>query len=115
ISSTGSPRRSSRSVAAGRWSIRARMKNSCGAANSGRAPPRKPRCHRPPPVGAKAQPQEAYEARKRQEAEARRERKAADARRRRLDELENRIAEREQSIKDIEATMSAPGFYDDHE
>ena len=31
---------------------------------------------------------------------------------RRVDELEARIAEREQAIKEIEATMSAPGFYD---
>jgi ATP-binding cassette subfamily F protein 3 len=69
----------------------------------------------PAPAAGKAQPQVAYEERKRQEAEARRERKAADARRRRIDELEGRIAEREQAIKDIEATMSAPGFYDNHE
>jgi ATP-binding cassette subfamily F protein 3 len=67
------------------------------------------------PPAAKAQPQAAYEERKRQEAEARRERKAADARKRRIDELESRIAEREQAIKDVEATMSAPGFYDNHE
>ena len=69
----------------------------------------------PKPAAAKAQPQASYEERKRQEADARRERKAADARRRRIDELESRIAEREQAIKDVEATMSAPGFYDDHE
>jgi ATP-binding cassette subfamily F protein 3 len=69
----------------------------------------------PAAAAGKAQPQVAYEERKRQEAEARRERKAADARRRRIDELEGRIAEREQAIKDIEATMSAAGFYDNHE
>jgi ATP-binding cassette subfamily F protein 3 len=60
-------------------------------------------------------PQLNYEERKRQEAEARKAKKALDARRRRIDDLENRIAEREQAIKDIEATMSAPGFYDNHE
>ena len=32
-----------------------------------------------------------------------------------IDELEARIAEREQAIKELEATMSAPGFYEDHE
>jgi ATP-binding cassette subfamily F protein 3 len=68
-----------------------------------------------PPKPAAPAPQVSYEQKKRQEAEARRERKAADARRRRIDELESRIAEREQAIKDIEATMSAPGFYDNHE
>jgi ATP-binding cassette subfamily F protein 3 len=68
-----------------------------------------------PPKPAAAQPQVSYEERKRQEAEARRERKAADVRRKRIDELESRIADREQAIKDIETTMSAPGFYDNHE
>ncbi len=63
----------------------------------------------------KAQAQESYEDRKRLEADARREKKARDARQRRIDELEARIADREQAIKDIEASMSAAGFYDDHE
>ena len=56
-----------------------------------------------------------YEHRKRQEAEARKVKKEEDARRKRLEELEARIADREQAIKQIEASMSAPGFYDDHE
>jgi ATP-binding cassette subfamily F protein 3 len=56
-----------------------------------------------------------YEERKRQESEARKVRKAQDARRKRIDDLESRIAEREQAIRDIEATMAAPGFYDNHE
>jgi ATP-binding cassette subfamily F protein 3 len=56
-----------------------------------------------------------YEDRKRQEAEARRVRKAQDARKKRIEELEGRIADRENAIKEIEATMSAPGFYDNHE
>jgi ATP-binding cassette subfamily F protein 3 len=60
-------------------------------------------------------PQQSYEERKRQEADARRERKALEARTRRIEDLESRIADREQAIKDIEASMSAPGFYDDHE
>ena len=57
----------------------------------------------------------AYDDRKRQEAEARKAKKALDARRKRIDDLETRIAEREQAIKDIETTMTAPGFYDNHE
>ena len=67
------------------------------------------------PRGREAQEQLTYEERKRQEAEARKVRKALDARRRRIDDLESRIAEREQAIKEIEAAMSAPGFYDNHE
>src|SRR5687767_3290194 len=50
-------------------------------------------------------PPVSYEERKRQEAEARRDRKAADARRQRIEELESRIADREQAIKDLEQTM----------
>jgi ATP-binding cassette subfamily F protein 3 len=70
----------------------------------------------PAPAGAqKAQAHVSYEERKRQEADARRERKAVDARRRRIEELESRIAERETTIKEIEASMSAPGFYENHE
>ena len=56
-----------------------------------------------------------YDERKRQESESRKARKVLDARRKRIDELETRIADREQAIKEIEATMAAPGFYDNHE
>jgi ATP-binding cassette subfamily F protein 3 len=66
-----------------------------------------------PAAARPAQP--SYEERKRQEAEARRVRKAEDTRRRRIEELEARIAEREQAIRDIELSMSAPGFYDNRE
>jgi len=38
-----------------------------------------------------------------------------DARRKRIDDLETRIADREQAIRDIEATMAAPGFYDNRD
>jgi ATP-binding cassette, subfamily F, member 3 len=56
---------------------------------------------------------ENYEERKKRESDARRVRKAADGLRKRIEDLEARIAEREQAIKAIEASMSAPGFYDD--
>jgi ATP-binding cassette, subfamily F, member 3 len=56
-----------------------------------------------------------YDEKKREEAEARKRRKAQEARQRRIDDLEGRIAEREQAIKDLEQTMSAPGFYDNRE
>jgi ATP-binding cassette subfamily F protein 3 len=46
--------------------------------------------------------------------DTRRATRAAEARRRRIEELETRIAEREQAIRDLEASMAAPGFYDDH-
>ena len=71
----------------------------------------------PPPAAPNPRGGEgvSYEERKREEADARRARKAVDARRKRVDELETRIAGREQAIRDLEASMSAPGFYDNHE
>jgi ATP-binding cassette subfamily F protein 3 len=74
-------------------------------------PPTQPKAERPKP---KAET-ESYEERKRRDAEARKARKAEDVRRRRIEELEARIAERETEVKKIEAEMSAPGFYDNHE
>ena len=67
------------------------------------------------PRTAASEAKPSYEERKRQEAEARRVRKAHEACRKRIEELESRILDREQAIKKIEATMSVPGFYDNHE
>jgi ATP-binding cassette subfamily F protein 3 len=53
------------------------------------------------------------EARKRLDAERKKQQRAADALRKRIADLEGRIAEREAKVKDLEATMSAPGFYED--
>ena len=53
-----------------------------------------------------------YGEKKKADAEARRLRKALDERNRRIAELEGRIAEREQSVKELETLMAAPGFYD---
>jgi len=69
----------------------------------------------PPPATDKASAQQSYDDRRRDEAEARRMKKAADAQRKRVDELEARIADRERAIKELESTMSAPGFYDNRE
>ena len=41
--------------------------------------------------------------------------KDAEARQRRIAELEARIAKAEAGIKELEAQMSAPGFYENHE
>ena len=69
-----------------------------------------PEAQNPAPDG-----QVVYDERKRLETEARKAKKALDARRKRIDDLEARIADREQAIKEIETTMTAPGFYDNHE
>ena len=74
------------------------------------AGPRLPRDNGGPPA---AQP--SREERKRLEAAARRRKRALEARQARIADLESRITEREQAVKDLEATMSAPGFYADVE
>jgi ATP-binding cassette subfamily F protein 3 len=58
---------------------------------------------------------ERYEDRKKREAEARKVKKASDGLKKRIADLEARIAEREEAIRQIEASMSAPGFYNDRE
>jgi ATP-binding cassette subfamily F protein 3 len=55
---------------------------------------------------------ERYEDKKKTDADARRQRRADEERQRRIADLETRISEREHSIKEIEAEMSAPGFYE---
>jgi len=57
--------------------------------------------------------QQSREARKRADGEARKRTRAAQARQARIESLEERIAECEAAIRDIEAEMAAPGFYDD--
>ena len=54
-----------------------------------------------------------YQDKKRADAEDRRRRREAQDRTRRIADIEALIAERERTIKDLEATMAAPGFYDD--
>jgi ATP-binding cassette subfamily F protein 3 len=68
-----------------------------------------------PPEGAKPRAASVQSAasRKQSDAEARRLRREKQARERRVDELETLIAQREQSIKELEAAMSAVGFYED--
>jgi ATP-binding cassette subfamily F protein 3 len=56
-----------------------------------------------------------YEARKRARADQRRLDQAHAAWRARVADLEGRIADRESAIKELEASMASPGFYNDHE
>jgi ATP-binding cassette subfamily F protein 3 len=71
------------------------------------SPPQKPR--------TKAARTADWTERRKAEALARRRKRTEMARRRRIDDLENRIADREQAIKELEAAMAAPGFYEDLE
>jgi ATP-binding cassette subfamily F protein 3 len=60
-------------------------------------------------------PQLSRDEKKRLEAEQRRQRRAKDAVEARIATLEARIADCEREMKDFEAAMSAPGFYEDRE
>ena len=62
-----------------------------------------------------AAPPQNYAAKKRDDAEQRKKDKARKALQDRISELETRIAETEQAIKTLEARMSDPGFYGQHE
>ena len=53
------------------------------------------------------------EDRKRADADAKRRQRADQARRSAIDRLEVRIADTERAIREVEQTMSAPGFYED--
>jgi ATP-binding cassette subfamily F protein 3 len=58
---------------------------------------------------------DARDARKREDAERRKRQRASESLNRRIADLEARIAEREEQVRELEAAMSAPGFYDDRE
>jgi ATP-binding cassette, subfamily F, member 3 len=89
--------------------------NSQGHSPRPKAQSPKPKAQSPQPGGPKGPqaPADDREARKRQEAERKKQQRAAEALQKRIADLEGRIAERETRVKDLEATMSAPGFYDD--
>ena len=65
--------------------------------------------------GEKVQSTPTYEEKKRRDAEARKAQKAESTRQKRIDDLEARIADREREIKEIEAAMAVPGFYDNRD
>jgi ATP-binding cassette, subfamily F, member 3 len=58
-------------------------------------------------------PTPSHEDRKRLDAEARKRQRAARARQAEIEALEQQIAACEASLRDLEQTMAAPGFYDD--
>jgi ATP-binding cassette subfamily F protein 3 len=119
-----------------RWSLAQRQAGAAAAAARVAAPARPPAPARvavqaavaqaptaasstggtPAPMpGASQAPVITREQKKQLEAEQRRHRRSIEALRARIADLETRIAEREAAIKEVEVTMSAPGFYSDHE
>jgi ATP-binding cassette subfamily F protein 3 len=98
------------------WSRTARA--AAAAAPSAPAPRGKtatPSPARPVKSAPDPKPASTYADKKKVDAEARRRQKTADERARRVKDLEQRIAEREDAIRELEAQMSAPGFYDTRE
>jgi uncharacterized coiled-coil protein SlyX len=65
------------------------------------------------PERSKRDAKDDHEAKRRADAAARKIARAQQAHRAKIDDLEARIADREQAIREIEQTMAAPGFYDD--
>ena len=63
----------------------------------------------------KEDPGIAHEQRKRQQSEQRKRDQGAKKIQTKISDLEARIAEREQAMKEIEAAMSAPGFYENRD
>jgi ATP-binding cassette, subfamily F, member 3 len=78
------------------------------------APPAKAAKPAPKPEVRSPKPDD-RESRKRADADRKKEQRAREALQKRIADLEGRIAEREQQVKEIEASMTAPGFYDDSE
>jgi ATP-binding cassette, subfamily F, member 3 len=70
-----------------------------------------PRAAAPPPACVPAA--QDREARKKVEADRRKKQRAAESLQKRITELENRIAAREQEVKTLEAAMEAEGFFND--
>jgi ATP-binding cassette subfamily F protein 3 len=79
-------------------------------------PPRTPGTAVPARPGAETRAGPvSYQEKKKADAEARRQKRAADDRARRIADLEGRISAREAEIRELEAKMAAPGFYDQRE
>jgi ATP-binding cassette subfamily F protein 3 len=83
------------------------------AANGGRPVQPAPGARRPEPRPAQASP--GRDERKRLDAERKKRQRALESLQKRIVELEGRIASREAEVKELEAAMSVPGFYDDRE
>ncbi len=92
---------------------------SATSAPKQQAPKNTPRPSAPAAVAQPAQPilqgHAAREAKKAADAEARKKQREEQQRARRIADLEARISEKELAIKDSEAAMAVPGFYDDRD
>jgi ATP-binding cassette subfamily F protein 3 len=72
-----------------------------------------PKPHAPRREPQSSRPKQAHADKRRADSKARQEHRAADAHKKKIEALEAKIADRERAIKELEASMAAPGFYDD--
>ena len=86
-----------------------------GGNRESRLPGQPARRHGERPAVRQDEPAVSYEEKKKADAQHRRRKRAADDRARRIAELEERIAAREREIRELEAKMAEPGFYDARE
>jgi ATP-binding cassette subfamily F protein 3 len=68
---------------------------------------------RPDPESTAPSTVDRYQEKKKADADTRRRQRQDDERRKRVSDLEARITEREQAIKELEAQMATPGFYEE--
>ena len=94
------------------WSKTQRAAAAAAPAPAPRRAMTRPAQTSPKPAKPEAAPP-TYEEKKKSDTEARKRRRAQDERARRVADLEGRIATREQAIKDLEAQMASPAFYED--
>ena len=100
----------SRQAAQRRHQAAERLPTASPATAAANRPSLQPPSRPAPPPDAQS-----YEDKKKGDAEARQARGDRGRATAALADLEARIAEREQAIKDLEAQMAAPGFYDDRD
>ncbi len=98
------------------WSKTQRAEGKPDVTTPAAQAPTHPRTRTPPKQAAASPsgPAARDERRRRAQAE-RRVKREQSARQKRIGDLEQRIADREREIKEIEQTMAAPGFYDERE
>jgi ATP-binding cassette, subfamily F, member 3 len=93
---------------------RLRLERSAGVERAGGGRPREREPAEGPRRASKTEdPAAAHDARKQQQSRERKRDQEQKKRHARIADLESRIAEREQAIRDLEASMAEPGFYED--
>jgi ATP-binding cassette, subfamily F, member 3 len=100
-----------------RWSKQSRN-GQAAAASKQKSQVSSPKAHAANPKPQAPSPRsksEVHADKRRADSRARQQHRAADAHKKKIEALEAKIADRERAIKELEASMAAPGFYDDRD